>query len=149
MQHNNHIVQAHWEQICRRGSYFHPVAFESDNVGAINPRLTLAEIQVALEEVCKYLGYSLSFEDKLLTQKYISFSLRTEDPEQLYYALNMLVDRGIINYNPATIDGVLFGRESWREWQEFGGRIYPGVKTRTWSLSYHKDGMQGWRNYWF
>jgi len=149
MKHDIHTVQALCEQPCREGSNFYSVTFESDKVGAINAQLTLAEIQVALEEVCKYLGYSMSFEDRVLTRGYLKLTLHTEDPEQLYYALNMLVDRSIINYNPATIDGILFGVESWQDWQEFGGRIYVGAETRSWAMSYLKDGMAGWRTYVF
>lgn len=144
-----HIVHALLENPCREGSDFTPISFESDKVGAINTRLKIAEIQAALEEVCKYLGHSMAFEDKVLTRGYLKLTLLTEDPEQLNYALSMLVERGIINYNPATIDGILFGSESWQDWQDFGGRIYPGTETRSWSLSYHNKGMMGWRSYTF
>ena len=125
------------------------VSFESDNVGAINAALTLCQIQEAIDEVCRYLGYAANIEERELTRSYVKVNLRTEDPEQLYYAMNMMVERGIINYNPATIEGILFGAESCEKWTEFGGRIYPGQTQRSWSLSEHVQGGIKWQPYIF
>lgn len=125
------------------------IEFKSDNVGAINTALDLCAIQNVVEDVCKYLDLAITLKDPVLTQGYLQVNLSTEDPEQLYYALSMLVERGIINYNPATIDGVLFGSEYCQEWDSFGGRIYARTSERAWSLATDSVGTMRWQPYIF
>ena len=125
------------------------IEFQSDNVGAINTALSLADIKAIIEDVCKYLGRTITFKDPTLSRAYLQVDLSTEDPEQLYYALSTLVERNIINYNPATIDGVLFGSEHCQEWNVFGGRIYAGASEREWSLATNTIGTAQWLPYTF
>ena len=125
------------------------IEFKSDKVGAINTALDLCAIQNIVEDVCKYLDLAITLKDPVLTQGYLQVTLSTKDPEQLYYTLSMLVERGIINYNPATIDGVLFGSEYCQEWDSFGGRIYATASEREWFLLADAAGTIRWQPYTF
>ena len=125
------------------------ISFESDNVGAINTKLTMTDIQAALEVASRYLKCSVASKRKLLTAEYVEVLFLMDDVEQLYYAFNVLVERGIINYNPATADGTLFGEEHCDDWDSFSGRLYPRATEHTWDLSKHSNGRLEWQPYTF
>lgn len=125
------------------------LSFESDSVGAINTNMKLGEIQAAIEEVCQYLGSDVDLKEQDLTNDYVKADFIIEDPEQFYFAMSMLVQRGIINYNPTTIDGIVFGEETLQGWTKFGGRLYTGEKERSWTLAKEGEGYIKYISYKF
>lgn len=125
------------------------ISFQSDSVGAINTKLTMTDIQATLEVASKYLKYSVASKRKKLTAEYVEVLFLMDDAEQLYYAFNVLVERGIINYNPVTAGGTLFGEEHCDDWDSFGGRLYPGATEHTWDLCKHSNGRLEWQPYTF
>jgi hypothetical protein len=116
-------------------SGFETISFTSDKTGAINTSLTLQEIEIVLKQVSQYIQHRVYQRNPLSTQSYIQAVFRTDDAEQLWLTMNMLVDKGIINFNPVTRAGLIFGQEHHDQWYEFGGRIYPYHASREWSLS--------------